>query len=97
MHMTVPQKRGPPRCNYYPKFHCELNHIEVFLVIVGDMQENTVIIFSTTCEEQSLTVQSVKDSTILAKYRSCLKMELYHRWVVHTWNYIVEWKQLTSH
>jgi hypothetical protein len=66
---------------YYPKFHCELNHIEYFWChSKWYARENCDYIIDGLWKTIPLALQNVKNSTILGNYKNCMqKMELYHR------------------
>ena len=81
---------------YYPKFHCELNHIEYFWC---DEKSWTRPYCKYTIdglrEDVPKALSLVKSLTILRHYKICLKnMDLYREKVVY---WTDEWKKLTSH
>ena len=84
------------RVMYYPKFHCELNHIEYFWChSKWHARENCNYSIDGLRKAVPLALHSVKNSTILGNYKSCMrKMELYRRGVSYG---TVEWKNLTCH
>ena len=84
------------RVRYYPKFHCELNHIEYFWCQSKRYaREHCDYSIEGLRQTVPLSLTSVRPSTILANYKSCLrKMELYRIGVQYG---TAEWKTLTSH
>ena len=81
---------------YYPKFHCELNHIERFWCHgkqgARDMCDYTL---EGLRKHVPMALKLVSNSTILGNYQSCLrKMELYRQGVAYG---DAEWKKRTSH
>ena len=81
---------------YYPKFHCELNHIERFWCHekqeARDMCDYT---FESLRKHVPLALKSISNSTILGNYHGCLqKMELYRQGVAYGNE---EWKKKTLH
>ena len=81
---------------YYPKFHCELNHIEYFWC---DGKSWTRCHCKYTMNELRNDIPKalslVKSSTILGHYKSYLKkMDLYAEKLVYGTD---EWEKLTSH
>lgn len=66
---------------YYPKFHCELNHIERFWCHVKQKaREICDYILEGLRKHVPMALASVFNSTILGNYNSCLrKMELYRQ------------------
>jgi hypothetical protein len=81
---------------YYPKFHCELNHIEYFWChSKWYARENCDYAIDGLRKTIPLALQSVKNSTILGNYKSCMqKMELYRSGASYG---TTEWKKLISH
>ena len=84
------------RVIYYPKFHCELNHIEYFWFYekswIGCHCKYTI---DGLREDIPKALSLIKSSTILGHYKSCLKkIDLYREKVVYGTD---EWKKLTSH
>ena len=79
---------------YYPKFHCELNHIECFWYDGKNWTRRHYNIDGVR-EDVPKAFRLVKSSIILGHYKSCLKkMNLYREKVVYGTD---EWKKLTSH
>ena len=81
---------------YYPKFHCELNHIEQFWCHgkqkARDMCDYTL---EGLKKHVPIALESVLNSTILDNYKSCLqKMELYRQSIGYD---NAEWKKLILH
>ena len=81
---------------YYPKFHCELNHIGYFWGHSNHhARENCDYSIDGLRKSVPLALESVKNSTIAGNYASCLrKMELYRGGVQYG---TTEWTKLTSH
>ena len=81
---------------YYPKFHCELNHIEYFWCDGKSYtQKYCKYSFDGLRKDVPKALNQVKHSTILGHYNSCLKkMDLYRKKVQYGTG---EWKKLTSH
>lgn len=81
---------------YYPKFHCELNHIEYFWSHSKRYaRENCNYKIEGLRKTVPASLAHVANSTILACSNSCLKkMELYRQGVAYGSG---EWKKLTSH
>jgi hypothetical protein len=81
---------------YYPKFHCELNHIEYFWCQSKRYaRENCNYKIDGLRETVPASLAHVANRTILACHNSCLKkMELYREGVAYGSN---AWKKLTSH
>jgi hypothetical protein len=81
---------------YYPKFHCELNHIEYFWCHgKRDARENCDYSMEGLRQHVPEALAKVRNSTILACYKSCLeKMDHYRRGIAYGSG---EWKKLTSH
>ena len=84
------------RVMFYPKFHCELNHIERFWCHGKQYtRENCDYSLDGLRRNVPLALARVKNSTILGNYNSCMrKMELYRQGVAYGSG---EWKKLTSH
>ena len=77
--MDIMEAYTKHRVIYYPKFHCELNHIEYFW---GDgkswTRRNCKYSIEGLREDIPKALTQVKTSTILGHYKSCLKkMDLY--------------------
>jgi hypothetical protein len=81
---------------YYPKFHCELNHIEYFWCHSKRLaRENCNYTIDGLRSNVPTSLASIASKTILGNYNSCLKkMELYRQGVAYGSG---EWKSLTSH
>ncbi len=81
---------------YYPKFHCELNHIEYFWCDGKSWKRrNCKYSIEGLREDIPKALTQVKGSTILGHNHSCLKkMDLYREKVRYGTG---EWKKLTSH
>ena len=81
---------------YYPKFHCELNHIEFFWCHSKRYaREKCDYSIEGLRQHVPDALANVKHSTILACYKSCLrKMDHYRRGIAYGSG---EWKKLTSH
>lgn len=84
------------RVMYYPKFHCELNHIEYFWCDGKCYtRRNCKFTIEGLRADVPAGLSQVKNSTILGHYKSCLrKMDLYRNGVTYGTG---EWKKLTSH
>lgn len=84
------------RVIYYPKFHCELNHIEYFWCNGKSWtQRDCKYTLKELREDVPQALHQVKSFTILGYYKSCLKkMDLYREKVQYGTG---EWKKLISH
>jgi transcription initiation factor IIE alpha subunit len=84
------------RAMFYPKFHCELNHIEYFWChSKQSARENCDYTIEGLQKHLPASLAHVRNNTILACYNSCMrKMDLYRQGVMYGSN---EWKRLTSH
>jgi hypothetical protein len=84
------------RVIYLPKFHPELNHIEFFWCQTKHFSRKMCSYsFDALRETVPRALDSVRNSTILGNYHSCLrKMELYRAGVEYG---SADWKVLTSH
>ena len=93
---AFPGSQGRYRARYYPKFHCELNHIEYFWCQSKRYaRQNCDYSIEGLRSTVPLSMQHVRTSTILANYKSCLrKIELYRVGIQYGTS---EWKKLTSH
>ena len=81
---------------YYPKFCCELNHIEYFWYDEKScIKRNCKYSIEGLREDIPKTLAQIKGSTILGHYKSCLKKMDFYRENVHYGT--SEWKKLTSH
>src|SRR4029077_2878978 len=81
---------------FFPKFHCELNHIEYFWSHSKRYaRENCNYKIEGLRKTVPASLAHVANSTILACYNSCLrKMDLYRTGVIYGSG---EWRELTSH
>lgn len=81
---------------FYPKFHCELNHIEHFWCHAKyNARTNCDYTLAGLRAQVPKSCDSVSQTTILASYESCLrKMELYATGVSFGSD---EWKARTTH
>ncbi len=81
---------------YYPKFHCELNHIEYFWCDRKSWTRHHCKYNLDWLREDVLNaLKQVKGSIILEYYKSCFKkMDLYREKIHYRTG---EWKKLTSH
>jgi len=84
------------RAVFYPKFHCELNHIEYFWChSKRHARENCDYTIEGLRENVPAALAHISNDTILACFNSCMrKMELYRQGVAYGSG---EWKKLTSH
>ena len=84
------------RVMYYPKFHCELNHIQCFWCNGKCYtQRNCKYTIERLWSDVSTALSQIRLSAILNHYKSCLrKMDLYCNKVKYGTS---EWKKLTSH
>jgi hypothetical protein len=84
------------RVIFYPKFHCELNHIEYFWCHSKRYaREHCNYTIDGLRENVPTALAHVASKTILGNFNSCLKkMDLYWRGVAYGSG---EWKKLTSH
>lgn len=66
---------------YYPKYHCELNHIEHFWCSCKQNAcENCEYTLDAFCRKVPLALASVTNKTILRYYyRCCQKIDLYEK------------------
>jgi hypothetical protein len=87
---------GPHEVIYYPKFHCELNHIEHFWChCKGFARSNCEYSLEKLRVTVPAALSSVKNSTILGNYERCRrKMELYRLGIAYGSR---EWQKKTSH
>ena len=87
---------GQHRVLYYPKFHCELNHIEYFWCHSKRYaRENCDYTIDGLRDNLPIALAQVRSTTILGCYNSCMKkMELYRQGVAYGSD---QWKKLTSH
>lgn len=85
------QGSGVHRVMFYPKFHCELNHIERFWCHGKQYaRENCDYTLDSLRRNVPLALAHVKNSTILSNYNSCMRqMELYRQGVAYGTE---EWK-----
>jgi len=84
------------RVLYYPKFHCELNHIEYFWCHSKRYaRESCDYTIDGLRRHVPDALAQVRNSTILGSFESCMKkMELYRQGIAYG---AEEWKKLTSH
>lgn len=90
------QCSGVHQVIFYPKYHCELNHIERFWCHSKQFaRENCDYTFHGLQQNVPSALAHVNYSTILGNYNRCMKvMELYRQGVAYGTG---EWKRLTSH
>ena len=81
---------------YYPKYHCELNHIEHFWCAAKqNARENCEYTLEHLRRRVPLALASVKNTTILAYYYRCQrKMSLYREGIGYG---STTWKARTAH
>ena len=81
---------------YYPKFHCELNHIEYFWCDRKSWtRHHCKYTLDWLREDVPNALKQIKGSIILEYYKSCFKkMDLYREKIQYETD---EWKKLTSH
>lgn len=81
---------------YYPKFHCELNHIEYFWCDGKSYtQKNCTYTIEGLRKVVLWALKQVKHSTILEHFNSCMrKMDRYQEGIKYR---SFEWNRLTSH
>lgn len=84
------------RVMYYPKFHCELNHIEFFWCDCKSYtRKNCTYTIEGLREIVPRALKQVKHSTILGHFDSCMrKMDRYREGVEYG---STQWKKLTSY
>lgn len=84
------------KVTYYPKFHCELDHIEYFWCDRKSWtRRHCQYTLAGLREDIPKALKQVKSSTILGHYKSCLKkLDLYREKIQYGTG---EWKKLTSH
>jgi hypothetical protein len=89
-------KSGRHLTFYYPKFHCELNHIEFFWCHSKRYaRERCDYSIEGLRQHVPDALSEVRSSTILACFKSCLaKMEHYRQGIAYGSG---KWKKLTSH
>jgi hypothetical protein len=78
---TIESESGRHRTLFYPKFHCELNHIEFFWChSKRGAREECDYSIEGLRQHVPEALANVRNSTILACSKSCLaKMDLYRR------------------
>ncbi len=94
--MDIKEAYTGQRVTYYPKFPCELNHIEYFWYDKKSWTRRFCkYIIDGLREDVPKALSLVKSSTILGHYKSCFKkMDLYREKVAYGTD---EWKKLTFH
>jgi hypothetical protein len=93
---TASVELRPFNCTHSRSYHPELNHIEFFWCQAKrSSRENCNYTFEGLRQTVPPRLDSVRNSTILGNYHSCLhKMELYRAKITYG---STEWKALTSH
>ncbi len=83
--MGIKETYTGQRVIYYPKFHCELNHIEYFWFYEKNwIRCHCKYTIDGLGEDIPKALSLIKSSTILGHYKSCLKkIDLYREKVVY--------------